>query len=204
MGITKEKVSNSCFILVSIGLYLFIIMLHISPPEAVAAWSAPSEIISGTWGSGDNQFGIMYQDTSDMFPKFTITSAGKIVVRDGINRRLKVYTSIGSLDAIVPYRVGRHYTELTLADSYGFSGDFVGYGEGGISYFRRSDQKVYIHFSPTGELLKTTTKRPLELGWVKEKSLPSGRYKSTIRFPDITYQIVSSQPIVRYYRDSRK
>jgi len=69
--------------------------------------------------------------------------------------------------------------------------------------FEVSKTKYYL-YSPTGELLRTTTERPSELGLVTEKSLPSGRYKSTIRYPDITYQIISSQPIVRYYRDSRK
>jgi hypothetical protein len=114
------------FILVAI-----IISSYIS--IAQAAWKGPNEVISGTWGSGSEQFGIEYGDTDDMFPHFTITSDGIIVVRDGINDRVKVYTSTGASEAIIKYRAGRSYKELTIADSYGFSGDFVGYGAGGAN-----------------------------------------------------------------------
>ena len=201
MGLREEMTINRYFKLNSISLCVLIIGLCIMPVDVLAAWGSPAEIISGSWGSGDDQFGIMYEDISDIFPKFTITSDAKIVIRDGVNRRLEVYSGTGNFESIINYRAGRHYTESTLADSYGFSGDFAGYGEGGANYFYRADQKVYINFSSTGQIIKTFTTRPLELGTVKSQSIGSGQYKSIVSYPDAIYQIITNQSVRKYYRD---
>ena len=183
-------------------LSIYVSLVILPTNQIFAAWVGPTEVITGTWGPGEAQFGITYQETFDFIPIFTITTDQKIVVRDGTNSRLKIYTNIGSLNSIVPYRAGRHYTELTLADSYGFSGDFIGYGKGGINYFYRPDQKVYIHFSPTGELLKTTTKRPLELGWVKSSLRQTdGSYLSIVEYDDVTYSVTAPTKLGYFTRD---
>ena len=59
----------------------------------------------------------------------------------------------------------------------------------------------YSLYSPTGQLIKTSTTRPLELGVVSEQSLGGGRYKVTILYPDTTYGFIGSYG--GYRRDSR-
>jgi hypothetical protein len=90
-----------------------------------------------------------------------------------------------------------------LADSYGFSGDFIGYGEGGANYYYRADQKVYINFSPTGQLIKTSSTWPVELGAVNQYGV-NRTYKIKVTYPDIVYQFTSDQPLEKYYRDTNK
>jgi len=53
-------------------------------------------------------------------------------------------------------------------------------------FFLFKNEKYY-HYSPTGQLLKTYDTRPLELGMVNEQNLGSGKYKTTIQYPDKTY-----------------
>lgn len=64
--------------------------------------------------------------------------------------------------------------------------------------------KTYFLYSPTGQLLQTYTSRPLELGLMNSQKIGTGTYKTTIKYPDFTYAIVSNQPIVKYYRDLGK
>lgn len=185
------------------GVFRVVLMvgLCVLPMEVYSAWSTDQEIISGQWGSAENQFGIMYQDDFDMFPRFSVTSNNEIVVRDGQNSRVKVYNTTGSFKLIVPYRVGRSYKELTIADKYGFSGGFLGYGENGANYYQRLDQNQFIKFTPIGELLQTYTARPKELGVITEQNLGGGKYKITITYPDRTYSI-GDGPFEKYVRDS--
>lgn len=181
----------------------FTIIILLNPLNAVAAWQGLEQIVSGSWGSAENQFGIKHQDTSDWFPRFTLTSQGKIVVRDGINHRLKIYLPTGGLEQIVPYPPNRHYTELTLADTYGFSGEFVGFGADGTSdFYFRADQKKYIRFSSTGDLLQTYTERPPELGKVKQKRLGSDQYEVIVTYPDKEWKILCEGVCSRYVRDT--
>ena len=170
-------------------LYTIFFVFNIIAIKSFAGWSVSQEIIQGTWGASENQFGITTQDTYDFIPFLDITTDQKIVIRDGTNSRVKVYSSSGALELIVPYKVNLDYRDLTIADSYGFSGDFVGYGEGGVNYYYRTDQKVYIHFSPTGALIKTSTERPLELGRVVRNSVGSGKYRYSVEYPGNTYSI---------------
>ncbi len=178
-----------------------ILLISIRPVNVFAGWSGPQAIIQGMWGTGDDQFGITSQDTSDFIPNFNVTTEQKVVIRDGTNRRVKIYNFSGALELIELYKTNLSYKDLTIADSYGFSGDFVGYGEGGVNYFYRADQKVYIHFSPTGQLLQTYTSKPLELGKVKEKSLGGGKYKVTVKYPDKEWGIIGKSAFPKYMRD---
>jgi len=73
----------------------------------------------------------------------------------------------------------------------------------------RPDKKgaeALLLFSSTGQLLKTYTERPLELGVVESKGAATGQYKyeTTIKYPDHTYHIFSNQPFVKYCRDGLK
>jgi len=165
-----------------------------------AGWPVSEEFIAGPWGTGELDFGIIYTDIEDIVPNFDLTSNGKVTIRDGNNRRVKVYSDNGNLELIVPYRANRNYKELTIADSYGFSGFFSGYGNDGTSYYRRPDQKVYIKFSPIGEVLQSTSTRPLELGSRVVTRSGSG-YKTIIAYPDTTYNITANRGISNFTRD---
>jgi hypothetical protein len=63
---------------------------------------------------------------------------------------------------------------------------------------------TYFLYSPTGQLIQTYTSRPLELGLINSQKTGTGAYKTTIKYPDFTYAIISNQPIVKYYRDLGK
>lgn len=195
MTLIREKIKN-------MKMWLCVLVFIILAMEVFAAWSGPTEKVSEPWGSGDSEFGIEQGDTSDIIPNFTVTPQGKIVIRDGVNRRLKIYLSSGILESIIPYRAGRHYTELTLADSFGFTGEFITYGLDDSIYFFRADQNKYLKYSSAGQLLNTYTKRPLELGEVKEKYLGPGRYRITVKFPDKTWEIIGKGAFPKYVRDT--
>ena len=57
----------------------------------------------------------------------------------------------------------------------------------------------YLNFSPNGQLIKSWNKKPLILGNVKERSLGGGRYKVTIKYPDLTYEL-NKGPYRKYIR----
>jgi hypothetical protein len=184
-------------------MWLCALILSIFSAEVFAAWMGPGEIVSGAWGSGDTEFGIERGDTIafDKIPNLIVTPQGRIVIRDGANKRLKIYSLTGVLESIIPYKAGLHYTELTLADSFGFTGEFIGYGLDGSIYCFRADQNKYLKYSSTGQLLNTYTERPLELGEVKEKYLGPGQYKVTVKFPDKTWEIKGKGAFPQYIRD---
>ena len=66
----------------------------------------------------------------------------------------------------------------------------------------KSDEKKFYQYSPTGQLIKTTTARPAELGLVKEERIGGDRYKITVSYPDRTYPLILKGPYEKYVRDS--
>lgn len=50
-------------------------------------------------------------------------------------------------------------------------------------------KEVGVLFSSSGDLLKTYSEKPPELGIVESQSLGNGRYSTTIKYPDLTYTI---------------
>ena len=57
----------------------------------------------------------------------------------------------------------------------------------------------YLNFSPNGQLIKSWNKKPFILGNIKERSLGGGRYKVTIKYPDLTYEL-NKGPYRNYIR----
>jgi hypothetical protein len=78
-------------------------------------------------------------------------------------------------------------------------GSVLGYSSDGNIY--TSSGNNYFLKSPTGQLISTSTTRPLELGVVSEQSLGGGKYKITITYSDMTYSILGG-PFEKYQRDS--
>jgi hypothetical protein len=69
---------------------------------ATASWQGPEEMVSGSWGSNNEQFGIKYGDTNDVFggPIYLLID-GSYIVTDLMNGRRKVYDANGALTKVV-------------------------------------------------------------------------------------------------------
>jgi len=170
---------------------MFIICLFVSfliPLTTYSAWQKPVEVIVGIWGQEETEFGIKRGDTSDRFPWLTaILSDGKIVISDGVNEREVVFNSDGTLFKVISWYI-QSGTEKTVSSEYPLYKywDVQGYTTEGNIWIKINN---YLLKSPTGELLKTTTERPLELGKVKKRRLSGEEYKYTIQYHDRVYTI---------------
>jgi hypothetical protein len=166
-----------------------------------AAWQGPAEVISGTWGSNDNQFGIEYGDTNDVFPeRFYLLLDNAVILEDIINGRTKIYNSAGALTKIikcVKSPTGEWNEECRI------DGVFIETTSEGNVWADQSKYKQpkYSLYSPTGQLIKTSTTMPAELGVVKTESRGSGNYRITITYPDKTYILTSDSYFTKYVRD---
>ena len=69
-------------------------------------------------------------------------------------------------------------------------------------YTYNPSTKAYSLYSPTGQLIKTSTTRPLELGQVKLEKRSQLRYKITLTYPDKVYGLSSDREFVKYVRTS--
>jgi len=216
------KISATIF-----GLIVFFFLLTL---KAWADWSDPQNVVVGTWGSDPGQFFFGTGGTFDSFPRnFGVDNQGRVFINDESNARIQLFRNTGSLEKIItapqdintslgwPYSIYVH-PNGSLVGSYDgpqkfffdSSGDLVKkvnvYGQAiptSEGYLFEVSQTKYFLFSPTGELLKTTTERPLELGRVKERPLGGGRYKVTVEYSDRTWGIVGKGRFPRYIRDSK-
>ncbi len=66
----------------------------------------------------------------------------------------------------------------------------------------KTDTKTYSFYSSTGQLIKTSTTRPLEVGIVKEQRIGDANYQITISYPDRNYTLKLKGPYEKYIRDS--
>jgi hypothetical protein len=171
--------------------------------ESKAIWQGPTEILSGAWGPENTQFGIEYGDTNDVFGgPFYILLDEKIIVTDIMNGRVKVYDSAGTLTKVVKClktQTGDWNEECR------FEGDYLQTIVDGSIWTTLYKQKKwnYYLYTPTGQLLKTYTERPLELGRVTEKRIPSTKqYKVTVKYPDKEWTIIGKGQFPTYMRDS--
>jgi hypothetical protein len=170
--------------------------------EAFSAWEGPKEIVGGSWGQGDQEFGLDQGDTSDSGPLLTVILAdSKIVMSDQVNEREVIYDNNGTLLKVVPcyiYQGGQKIKnpEYSLYQYW----NIQGYTREGNVWMKISN---YLLKSPTGEVLKALTERPSELGEVKEKYLGPGKYKFTVKYPDKTWEIIREGPFSsqKYIRD---
>jgi hypothetical protein len=167
----------------------------------LAGWTGPVGVISENWGATNNQVGFKAEEPTDSFPRDFWILDEKIVIEDQENRRMKIYSINGQFQNNVNWVI-QHDGSYRI-NEYPLAGVTVGYIDNNL-YTYSSPQKDYGIYSPTGQLIKTSTTRPLELGRVKSTGIGSSKYKTTAEYPDITYQFIDTQPTVKYYRDSSK
>lgn len=180
-------------------VFMFAISISI---ESNAAWQGPTEIISGTWGSGVGQFGLEYGDSGDGFPEIeAIIPEGKIVISDTVNKKQLVFNADGSLFKEVNWpitsqgggRTSYSVPEFSFETILGYRSDGNIYTGAGNKYFLKNS---------TGQLLQTFTEKPAELGKVKSSNLGQNKYKITVTYPDRVYGFTSDRKFTRYIRDS--
>jgi len=197
-----------------VGVILFIIFY---PLAAIALWSSPDEIVQGGWGKGEKEFGFRSGDTKDQIPRnFLVLSDGKILIEDCVNNRLQIYLQTGAyLKSIVQPGFGLYELDSDKIVSFKWNDQLKGNNIGvyslgqeqwlwvdhkrsfkyviniKVTSFNNSifvwDDKSGYRYSPTGQLLKTYTERPLELGMVERKSLGKGRKEIKVKYPDKEY-----------------
>jgi len=207
----------------------FLLYLGFFNQVALASYQGSEEVLRANWGNNDLDIG--FEETQYGFTGgglLSISNSGYIVIGDGINRRIKIYSQDGQwLRNIEPQgvnlsplggwpsnlRVGNDGI-LTLRkkfQKYAFDGQLIfsidqtGYkdfwfGRTNEVYLQTSDKR-YNKYSPTGEIVATYDKRPLELGVKTNEQKVGETYHTTIKFEDISYSLTSDEPIEDYVRD---
>lgn len=168
---------------------------------AFGGWQEPVEKISGVWGTGDTNFGIENGETSDRFPSLAaILSNGRIVISDQVNEREVLYNSDGVLIKIVPWFIYQNATKTTNPEypTYQYW-NVQGYTPEGNIWIKI---KNYTLKDSSGQIIRTSPTRPLELGLLESKSYKSGSYLHSIRYPDKSYSfILPWESLNAYWRD---
>ncbi len=156
-----------------------------------AAWSGPTTIVAGTWGTATTQFGLETGDVSayDTYPDLdAIIGNGDIVIGDLVNKRTEVYTSQGTIEFVIPWNAQKQPDGSTIYTNsipkYKVGSHDLGYDSnqnlwsGGDNYFAL--------ISITGDIVTTTTTRPMELGILSHKITGTSHY-ARIEYPDGVY-----------------
>ena len=79
----------------NIIIQLSIIFILTCPNLTFAAWQRPQEILSGTWGTAAGQFSPVEGSLCDC--DFFVDKNGMILIPDGTNKRVAVYSADGKL-----------------------------------------------------------------------------------------------------------
>jgi hypothetical protein len=67
--------------------------------------------------------------------------------------------------------------------------------------FLDNQSKVYTIYSPTGQVISTTTTKPLDLGVVTQKAVGDQQYRITVTYPNQVWSYIASGPD-SYIRDN--
>ena len=213
---------RTCYVLL---LLTFLLSTIISSSQA--AWQGPIQVLSGVWGSGVGQFGFEAGDSGDDFPRsFGISASQRIIIADSINEVLHVFDNNGMFlrdinkpqewsgwpssvlvngeCAVVGYVQMTHTFDIATGNLLGKANNMGGakyVNENCSSIYSGGKKKGWKIYTPTGQLLKTSSEMPLELGKVTTEPLGSARYKITISYPDKIYGLSADRAFVRFTRD---
>ncbi len=205
--------------------------LLISWPAAVlGSWAGPQEVVTGIWGKSPGQFYFEAGDAGDDFPrKFGVDNQGRIFISDEANARIQVFSTAGSLEKTItapqglntslgwPYDIYVNPAGALVASFDGpqkfffdNSGNLINkvnvYGTAiptSEGYVLEIDKTHYSLYSPAGQLIKTFTTMPAELGMVKSEKRGDNNYNITVTYPDKVFGLTSDRIFVRYARDTK-
>ena len=212
---------------------LILLFISLLPTiTADAAWKGPVEVVSGRWGSKPGEFGSTVDDMGRWSPMgFCVTATGFIVVGDHLNSRIQVFKPKGEFHATfgpknIPkseYQDGWpvnlkcfsdaiHVAHGAFKQVYNLNGSLRYDWKsviGGVQKIFTDDSFItmnlptYYKYSASGQLLKTYSSKPLELGeLVKQEEQSDHSYKTIVKFDDVTYKLHTSAVFHEYFRDS--
>ncbi|MGA1826031.1 MAG: fibronectin type III domain-containing protein [bacterium] len=193
-----ERIVKTCCLLV-----LFFLLL--TTTKGYSIWQGPEEIIVGTWGKKDENFGLRKGDIQDTIPLITgILLDESIILTDEVNRRDVVYDKKGHLVKVVPWYIHKgdekidnpEYEKYKFWNIQGFT------SEGNVWY--RSGGKYLLKSLTDGKIIKSYDKRPPELGVVNKRKIGKRKFNTTITYPDRTYEFQQAIPFNEFYRDNIK
>ena len=195
--------------------------------HALAYFVGPAVIIQGQWGSGDENFSAGTED-DPAFVILRVDETDSLIIGDGGNLRVKIYGSSGVWKKNFSYKnisplgswpdnlqvkagvgIFSFYEKLQKYDYEGNllwsalsgAGNYWVANDGGI--WLEKDQKSYFKYSSAGQLEKTYTSRPLELGLIEIKKLKDGQFQFRAQYPDRVYTVTTPvQMPIQVVRDS--
>ena len=194
--------------------------------EGNASWQGPTQVLSSNFGAGSGQIGLESGDSGDDFPHdFGVSINGNIVIADSINEVLHIFDKNGVFlrDIKSPLEwdgwpasvlvssecavVG--YVEMTHTFNV-LTGELIAKADniGGANYISANCATIYVggndgwkSYTPTGQIIKTYTTKPPELGKLYTQSMSNGQYQTRVVYPDMTYQMTTPFDAEKYYRD---
>ncbi len=188
---------------------LSVIALIAIPQVSLSDWAGPNEVISGTWGKANTQFGLERGDTVayDQYPTLDgILGNGAIVISDQVNKRTVVYNADGSFkekEVWVEEKISGGMVRY-VHKKYLLGCCVQGYGKNGNLWTGSQDK--YALTGKDGTLISTSPTRPPELGQVTEKRIGKKEYQITVKYPDKEWVITSDKSIgygvARPFRDA--
>ncbi|MFI4962892.1 MAG: hypothetical protein ACHP6H_03445 [Legionellales bacterium] len=180
----------------NIILFSFIILF---PNMGLAGWVGPVAVIVETWGSANNQIGLEVSESGDILPEGFWILNNKIIIRDQINKRMKIYNIAGQFERSVDWV--KQQNGIYKINEYPLAGLTVGYGGDNIyTYF--PTRKSYIIYSSSGSLLQTLAVKPSELGVIKStKRNVDGGVSIVIQYGDAVFNINLPKLLEYFVRD---
>jgi len=182
--------------------------LLLTTTKGYCIWQGPEEIIVGTWGKESENFGLSKQEIQDIIPLIKgILLDGSIGLTDSANRRDVVYDKQGHLIKVVPWYIHKGDKKIDNPEyEKDRFGDIQGFTSEGNIWFRGGTygDKYILKSLSDGKIIKSYDKRPPELGVVNISDLGEDKYKTTITYPDRTYEFQQAIPVYSFYRDNLK
>ncbi len=199
-------------------LIIILLILTLSS-QSHAGFVGPTEVLSATYGSGNGQVGLREGDSGDEFPwRIAVSPTGRIALCDEANDRVVLYKSDGTFERSI--NILSTGVVFDSSDALYFKAKFRKFSQDGTMAFEKDagyheifstdnsiigydkDKKTYSLYSPTGQLIKASAERPLELGKVKSmKENSDGTSSTVVEFNDTTYNIRAPRLLEYFSRD---
>jgi hypothetical protein len=196
-----------------------LVVILVAYAQVYGGFTGPSEVLSTTFGNGNGQVGLRRGDSGDEFPwRLAVSPMGRIALCDEANDRVVIFKLDGTFERNINLlstgvvfdsddslylkakfrKLNKDGTEAFVKgvgyhEIYAANGNIIGYDKA---------KKTYSIYSPTGQLLKTHSEAPLELGIVKSsKRLPDDSHLTVIEYSDAIYSIRPPTMLEYFTRD---